>query len=146
MLNFLRDMKVLRVANAAAAAQTDIVTSVVDTRGYDSVAFIAALGDVTDASVLGLTVSTNNADSTIGATETKAKAEHTADPSDADNNLLVVDVNKPRQRYAFATLSRGTADAVVDGIFAVLYNSNERPVEIDATVVASGFFNDPADA
>lgn len=146
MLNLLHDAKFIRVAAAAIAAQTDVVSDVVDTQGYESIAFIAQLGDVSDTAELALTVSTNDANSTSNATETKATATHTADASDADDKMLIVDVNKPRERYVFATLSRGTANAVVDGMLAILYNSNERPVDIDASVVASGHFNDPDNA
>jgi len=146
MLNFVHDLDVLRVANAAAAAQTDLATTVVDMQGYDSVAFIALLGDVSDGSELSLTLSTNAANSTAGATETVAAVSYTAGAADADNKLMVIDAMKPRQQYVFATLARGTANAAIDGILAVRYNGNERPELLGSTVVASAFFNDPADA
>ena len=147
-LNLLSDAKVVRVAPAAAAAQTEVVSSVVDTQGYQSVAFIALLGDVTTASVLGLTVKTNSANSTSTPTPvtTTAAASFTADATNADNKMLIVDVNEPRDRFVFASLTRTVANAAVDGIVAVLYNPNQRPVTADASVVASKFVNDPASA
>ncbi len=58
--------------------------------------------------------------------------------------LLILDLNKVREQYVFATLARATANAVVDGIFAVLYNAHEHPVTQDAAVIASAFVNDPS--
>jgi len=147
-LNFLKDMKFICVENAAAAAQTTLTTDVVDTQGFDSIAFIVKLGDVDNTSVLLLTAKTNTADSTSSPTPTTLATTvgYTADATDADNKLLILDLHKVRDRYVFATLARGTADAVVDGIFALLYNSHEMPLTVDATVIASAFVNDPASA
>lgn len=148
MMNFLKDAKVIRVENAATAGTTELVTDVIDMQGFDSIAFIATLGDVTATSVLTLTVKTNSANSTSSPTPvtTVATATYTAAASDADNKMMIVDVNEPRQRYVFASLTRTTANAVVDSITAILYNAHEKPVTADASVLVSGFFNDPASA
>lgn len=146
IMNMLSDCKIMRVANSAVAAQTEVVTSVLDTLGYDSVAFVAFLGDVTATSVLGLTVKTNSASNTSSPTPvtTEASVAFTAGAADADNKMMVVDIHKPRQRYVFASLTRTTANAVVDGVFAMLYNGQEKPLAAqDATVLASEFVNDP---
>ena len=146
MLNLIKDVKILRVSDAVAAGTTTLTTSVVDTQGFESVAFIAVLGDVTDTSVLTLTGKTNSADSTSGASALSKTVSFTADATSADDNMLILDLNKPRDRYAFATLDRATANAAVDGIFALLYNAQERPVTQDTAVIASAFVNDPAAA
>lgn len=145
-MNFLKDAKIVRVANGATAAQTTVTTSVVDTQGFNSVCFVAALGDVSDGSVLALTVKTNSANATTGDDVAAASttAGLTADATSADNKMLAVDLNKPRQRYAFATLARGTANAVVDGVFAILYNAQEHPVTQDSSLVDSASLNDAA--
>lgn len=146
-LNLLRDAKVVRVAAAAAAAQTEVVSAVVDMQGFDSVAFVALLGDVSATSVLTLTVKTNSASSTTvpAPVTTTASATFTADASNADGKALMVDIHKPRDRYVFASLTRTVANAAVDGILAVLYNSSEKPISSqDASIIASTFVNDPA--
>lgn len=145
-MNFLKNMKVVRVANAAAAAQTAVDTAVLDTSGYDSVCFIAVLGDVTATSVLTLTGKTNTASSTSSPAPTSlaTTVTYTAAASDADNKMMILDLHKPRQRYVFATLTRTTANAVVDGIFAILYNAHLCPVTVDGTVLASALVNDPS--
>jgi hypothetical protein len=146
MLNFLKDAKILAVENAAAAGTSLLTTEVVDMQGFDSVCFVVKLGDVTDTCELTLTAKTNTADSTSSPAPTVLSdtVTFTAGASDADNKLLMLDLHKPRDRYVFATLARATANAVVDGIFAILYNAHERPVTQDASVIASAFANDPA--
>lgn len=145
-INFLTDMKFIAVENAAVAGTSLLTTDVVDTQGFDSIAFIVKLGDVTATSVLTLTGKTNTANSTSSPTPTtlSTTVTFTADATSADEKLLILDLNKPRQQYVFATLTRATANAVVDGIFAVLYNAGDKPLTVDATVVASAFVNDPS--
>lgn len=145
-MNMLHDAKIVPVKAAAAAGQTTLTTDVVDTQGFDSVCFIAYLGDVTDTSVLTLKGYTNDTNDTVTPTELATNVTFTAGATDADNKLLVLDLNKPRQRYAYATLARGTANAVLNGIIAVLYNAHEKPVTQSADVIASAHVNDPAAA
>jgi hypothetical protein len=145
-LNLLNDAKIIRVENAAVAATSELVTDVVDTIGFDSIAFLAVLGDVTSGSVLTLTGKTNSASSVsspspVTLTET---ATFTAGASDADNKIMLLDIHQPRQRYVFASLTRTTQNAVVDGIFAILYNAHERPITEDASILVSTLTTDPA--
>lgn len=145
-LNLLSDMKIIAIANSAAAGTSLLTTDVVDTQGFDSIAFVVKLGDVTTACELTLTGKTNSANSTSSPTPTALvdTVTFTAGGSDADEKLLILDLYKPRERYVFATLARVTANAAVDSIFAVLYNAQEKPVTVDASVIASAFVNDPA--
>lgn len=145
-LNFINDVKFISVANAAAAAQSTITTDVVDTQGFDSIAFIVKTGDVTATSVLTLTAKTNSANSTSSPTPTTLAetVTFTAGASDADNKLMILDLHKPRQRYVFATLTRGTANAEVSSIFAVLYNSHNLPLTVDSSVIDYEHVNDPS--
>lgn len=140
MFSLLKDCKITRVENAAAAGQTELKTDVLDMSGYDGVMFVAILGDVTDTSVLTLTAKQNTANSDSSPTPTSitgASATFTAGASDADNKLLVVDVVRPTSRYVFASLTRTTANAVVDGIIAIQYRSRSVPVTQGSTVLAS---------
>lgn len=146
MINLSKDTKMIVVEAAAAAAQTELVTDVVDMQGFSSIAFIALLGDVSDTSVLTLTGKTNTANSVSSPTPVTlaSPATFTAGATDADSKILRIDLHKPRARYVFASLTRTTADAVVGGIIAVLYNPVNSPVTQDATVIADSFVNDPS--
>lgn len=147
-MNFLKDAKIIRVENSAVAGTSELVTDVVDTQGFDSAAIVAVLGDVTSGSVLTLTGKTNTANSVSSPTPVALTdtATFTAGASDADNKMIVLDIQKPRARYLFGSLTRTTQNAVVDGIFIILYNAQEKPVTADATVLVSASLNDPAGA
>ncbi|MBM2293757.1 hypothetical protein JQX09_17650 [Sulfitobacter pseudonitzschiae] len=146
-LNFINDLNIAVLAAAAVAGTTTITTSVIDTQGYDSVAIIAMTGDVTDTSVLTLTAQAGDeSDGSDAVDLTSAIATFTADATSGDNKLLIVDLHKPNARYVRATLDRATANAVVSGVIAILYNAHERPVTLDDVVVAATLVNDPQPA
>ena len=124
------------VEAAATAATTTLTTDVLDMQGYDGVTFIAALGDVSDTSVLSLAVYEHTANAASGTAISGATAGATAGASDYDSKLLIVDVQKPSKRYVYATLARGTANAVVNGITAIRYKgSHSCPVTQGSTVM-----------
>ena len=63
----------------------------------------------------------------------------TAGATSADSKLLMVDIYNPMLKYAFANLTRTTANAVIGGIIAIQYNAENRPTAHDASVIASTF-------
>ena len=138
-MSLLKNVKVAYVAGAAVAAQTEVLSTVLDMTGYDGVMFIALLGDVTATSVLTLTAKGNTANSTSSPTPVtqKATSAFTAGASDADSAALIVDVYDPAMRYMFASLTRTVANAVVNGIVAIQYKAEYRPTTQDATVIAN---------
>lgn len=142
MNNFLKNCKVSRVENAATAGVDDLTTDVLDMSGFDSVAFIAILGDVTSGSAIELQVFGNTANSDSSPTPVELTADNvkfTAGASDADNKLLIVDVHRPSYRYVFGKLVIDTQNAVVDGIIAVQYNAKSLPVTQPSSVFSSAF-------
>jgi hypothetical protein len=140
-MNLLKEVKITVVEAAAAAGTSALTSDVLDMSGYEGVMFIALTGDVTDTSVLTLTVKGNSANSTSSPTPVTQKASDafTASATSADSKAIVVDVYKPTLRYVFAELSRATANAVVGGILAVQYCARNKPTSQDATVIASAF-------
>lgn len=137
-MNLSKDVKVTVVAGAAAAAQTEVTSSVLDMQGWGGVMFVALMGDVSDTSVLTLAAKGNSANSTSSPTPvTQASATFTAGASDADSKALIVDVYDPQLRYAFASLTRTTANAAVGGIIAIQYQPASKPTAQDASVIAS---------
>lgn len=140
----LEQAKILLSSAAAVAATTDLDGTVIDLAadgGYDGVLFVAQLGDVTTASVLelqcqGSAAANGSSPSTEGTT-----GAFTADSTNADNKLLVLDVSRPANRYVFSRLKRGTANAVVNSVLAILYKAKVGPVVQDAQVIKSAFVN-----
>ena len=140
-MNLSKNCKITVVSAAAAAAQTEIVSDVLDMAGFDGVMFIALTGDVSDTSVLTLTVKGNTANSTSSPSPVtqKATSAFTAGAATADSKAIVVDVAKPTMRYMFASLTRTAANAVIGGIIAIQYSANDKPTTQDASVIASAF-------
>lgn len=131
-------VKTIRVSNSAGAATDPQDTAVVDMQGYNAARFIWLLGDVTSTSVLQAEVFRNSASSTsspapVEITETAA---FTADASNADSKVLIVDVLMPGDRYIFSRLKRGVANAVIDGCIVELYRSRELPQAAHSSVLA----------
>lgn len=146
MTSLLKDTKFTRVSAAAAAGQTDVASSILDMAGFDGVLFVALLGDVTDTSVLTLTAQQNTANSTSGMAALTGTATFTAGASDADSKAMILDVIRPVERYVRAVLSRGTANAAVDGILAIQYRAGTKPCTQDASVIASSLITDAVEA
>ena len=143
-MNFLANSKLTRVEPAAAAGQTLLTSDTVDMKGFDNASFIALLGDVTDTSVL--TLQAQHGDQSDGSDATNlagVAASFTADPTNADNNMLAVEIARPTKRFLRVTLTRATANAAVDGIVAVQSNPAEAPVTQDASVLATDFALSP---
>lgn len=133
------EIKITRVSNAAAAAQTAINSSVLDMNGFDGVLFVALLNDSTNGCVLTLTGKENTANSTTvpAPTSTGVAATFTdVDGTSVDNNMLMIDVLNPSQRYVFANLTRTTQNCAVDGILAIQYRARSKPTTQSAGVLA----------
>lgn len=139
--NLSKAVKLTVVLAAVAAGTSDQTSSVLDMTGYDGVMFVALTGDVTSTCVLTLTAKGNTANSTSSPTPATLGATDafTADATSADSKLIFVDIYRPTQRYVFAVLSRGTANAVVGGIIAIQYKASKKPTTHDASVIASKF-------
>lgn len=137
-------VKVTRVMNAVAAGTTDQESSTVDMQGFDGVMFIAAFGAITTNAVTSVKLQ-QGADSggTDGA-DLLGTGVTVAD--DDDNQVVVLDVYRPTERYVRCVIDRGTQNAVIDGIVAIQYNGRRQPTTHDsATVVAGESHNSPAE-
>lgn len=125
-----------RVVNATAAGVTAINGSAIDMQDFDSVVFECAMGALTATQVTGLKAqgSNDNGGSDPYADITGAA---TAAAADADSNkLLILEVNRPQKRYIRCVVTRGTANAVIDGVIAVQSGAKKAPVTHDATTVS----------
>jgi hypothetical protein len=135
--SLLKSAKITRVSNAAAAGTTDIESSRVDMSGFDSVCFVALLGDGANTAVVQMVAKSNPADSTTGSTTEKTGTSSTLDATSGDNKLVIVDTMRPTHRYAYCTLILDTANVAVDGILAIQYNAKHLPTTQGSTVLSS---------
>jgi hypothetical protein len=124
------------VANVAGTDDT-LTGDILDMQGFDSVCFIAILGDVTNLAVVTLKAMCGSASDLSGGAYKSTTATVTATETTADDKLLILDVVKPGTRYVRPDLVRATANAVVDGIIAIRYNAINIPTTQGTDVVDS---------
>jgi hypothetical protein len=134
-MNLSKSAKVTRALNSVAAGTTNQNGSVIDMAGFEGVQFIALFGALTATQVTSLKV--QQGDLADGSDMADLEGSlHTA-LADADgNNCLVTDVFRPQKRYVRPVVTRGTANAVIDGVVALQYSARTQPVVKDATVKA----------
>lgn len=126
-------VKTVRVVNATAAGTSDINGSTLDMAGYDSVRFIALLGTLTATQVTLLKAQQGDASNLSDAADITGATTTAAGDSDG-NKMLILDVVRPQKRYVRCVVDRGTANAVVDGVIAELYNARVEAITADTTV------------
>ena len=144
-MNLSKSIKVTRALNSVAAGTSLQNGSVIDMSGFEGVQFIALFGALTATQVTSLKVQEGNlADGSDMAD--LAGSPHTA-LGDADGNkCLVTDVFRPQKRYVRSVVTRGTANAVIDGVIALQYSPRLKPVTNDSTVKATKLLVSPDEA
>lgn len=137
--------KTIRVLNGVAAGTTAQTSSAIDTSGFDGVKIYSSFGAITATAVTSVKVQQSSDD---GVADTYADLLGTSVnvAADDDNQVVVHDIYRPRERYLKVVISRATADAVIDGVVAVLYDQRTAPTTDDAaTVVARETHTSPAE-
>lgn len=133
-MNLIKDVKLTRVMNAVAAGTTAQNSSEIDMEGFEGVMFILAVGTLTATQTTSIKAQQT---STTGSGYADLAGSGSGDFDDADSNqCAVLDVYKPREQFLRAVVTRGTANAVIDGVFALQYGPGKRPTTQDATTVA----------
>lgn len=145
ILNIGANCEIRRASNSAVAGTSNVTGSGIDTQGYDGVCFILLVGALTSTQVTGLKAQYSSDDGSTDAYDDVAGSA-TGPFADADGNkMLVLDIHRPRKRYVKPIATRGTANAVVDGIIAILYRGEKTPVPTHSTCVAIKQLNQPAE-
>jgi hypothetical protein len=109
-----------------AAGTSNQTGSVVDTYGYDSVAFVVVYGTLTATQVTQAKLQGGNASD--GSDATDLANSHTTLLTDGQSGKVqIIDVYRPAQRYLRPVVLRGTANAEILGVLAILYNGEFTP-------------------
>lgn len=142
--NLAKEVKVTRVMNAVAAGTTNQESSTVDMQGYDGVMFMAAFGTITANAVTSVKAQQGALSNGSDGADLEGTAITVAD--DDDNQVAIIDIYRPQERYVRCAISRGTQNAVIDGVIAVQYKGRKFPTVHDtATVIAAETHNSPAE-
>jgi hypothetical protein len=144
--SLLKNVKITRVLAAVADGQAASASDILDMEGFEGVLFVAKVADVTNTCVLTLAAQQNTINSSTGMATLSGSVTYTADATDADDDLLVLDVFKPRERYVRAVFTSATANAVKDGVIAIQYGARKVPISQGTTVLDSDTLVSPAEA
>jgi hypothetical protein len=120
---------------AGAAGTTDITGTVIDTAGFEGVAFIAQLGAIVSGAVTSMKVQ-ECATSNGTFTDVTGTSLTVADTDDED--IKVIDYRRPAKRYVLLFVDRATQNATVSAV-AALYGSREQvAAQVAASTVVVG--------
>lgn len=134
-MNLSKDVKVTRLSNAVGAGTSDVNGGSVDMQNWESVMFIAHLGALTGGQVTRMKAQQSSDDASSDAFADLAGTQTDAMADDDGNQIINLDIVKPRERYVRPVLVRGTQNAVIDAITAIQYGPLKKPTTHDATTV-----------
>lgn len=132
-MNLSKVAKVDRVMNAVAAGTTDQNSASVNMKGFGGVQFVAMMGAILASATTSMKLAEG---STATAFVDLAGTSIAIATTDA-NKAVVSDLIEPRKQFIRATIDRGGANAVIDGILAIQYGPAFAPVTHATTVVST---------
>jgi len=141
MSNLLTDVKVIQT-KGRVDDQGDIDDgTVVDMEGYESCLFLLVLGDTVNTAQLNMTVqdgpATNDLSNTVATTGDVTVSV------DTDEEMIALEVVKPRNRYLRCNVVSDTANAEKNTLLAILSGPRDRPTEQDDEVIEEKIFLSP---
>jgi len=145
-MNFIKNFKITRVLEAQADGTGTQSSDILDMSGFEGVVFIAKFDDVDNTSVLTLQAQQNTVNSATGMATLSGNATYTAAAADADDDMLVLEVFKPQERYLRAQVVIATANATNAGVIAIQYNTYKAPITQGSTVLDSELLVSPDEA
>jgi hypothetical protein len=142
-VNLLKNIKITRAMNSVVAGTTNQNSSVIDMAGFEGISFIAAFGTLTSTAVTGIKVQQGTLAN--GSDMVDLAGTALAIPDTDSNKLLASDIYRPTKQYVRLVVTRGTANAVIDGVNALQYKGRIRPNTQDATVSGTETWVSPAE-
>lgn len=145
-MSILKSCKILPVENNVSAGQATTVGEIIDTAGFGGACFIYKLGTVTDGAAVTLKIYQGTDASLSYAAELSGASAAIASTSSDGEQMLVVDVIKPRERYLRPTIVTATQNVEIDSAICILYDPDVEPVTQPATVDVGTLVVSPAEA
>jgi hypothetical protein len=141
MHNLYTAVKAQRVSNAVAAGTTLITPGAgVNVTGFQGVMFLFSFGTLTAGAVTSVKVQESNDGGVLDAYTDILGSHFTVPQATGSNQVFWIDVFRPNRSWVLPLVSRGTANAVLDSILALLYGPNNVPTVHDVTTVGGGTF------
>lgn len=133
-MNRANTEKVIRVMNGVAAGTSAQTSSAIDMQGFDGVKIYSAFGAITSGAATSVKVQQSSDNASADAYADLLGTSVTV-ADDDDNQVVVHDIYRPKERYLKVVISRATQNAVIDGIIAVLYGASKMPTTDDSSTV-----------
>lgn len=144
--SLLTDCKIVSIEDSVAAGKATTVGEIVDIKGFESACFIYKLGAVTNGAAVTLKIYQGDKANLSDAAELEGASAVIAVAASDSEQVLAVDVVKPRKRYLRPTIVTATQNAEIDSAICILYNPDVKPVVQPATVDASTLVISPPEA
>ncbi len=135
--SLLTDCKIVSIEDSVVAGKATTVGEIVDIKGFESACFIYKLGAVTNGAAVTLKIYQGDKANLSDAAELEGASAVIAVAASDSEQVLAVDVVKPRKRYLRPTIVTATQNAEIDSAICILYNPGVKPVVQPATVDAS---------
>lgn len=150
-MNLTKESKITRLTvdgtnYAATASTTDTLAgNTVDMANFDAVTFVVSVGAITGSGTAEIKVESGT-DATPSDAAALSGATHTLSGSGESNKTVVIEVERPVERYLRVSITRATANVVVDSVVAIQTKPRVKPVTHSTTVHAAVFVLSPAEA
>jgi len=130
-MNLGTSVKVTLASGATAVGTTVVAGSTLDMSGFEGVLFILQGGTITDG---GLGVKASGGAAADGSDKQDLAGTLTSLSNAQDNDVAVLDLFRPTQRYITPQAVRGgSTGAVIQGLIAIQYGAHNKPTVDDAT-------------
>lgn len=116
---------------AGAAGTSDINGTTLDMQGFDGVMVIVRMGTITANAVTSIKMQ-QDTDSGAGTMADLEGTSITVADND-DDQIFVIDLYKPRERYVRVVVDRGTQNAVVASAEYIQYGPSAMPTTMNVT-------------
>jgi hypothetical protein len=128
---------------AGAAGATDIEGAVADMSGFEGILAIVRFGAITAGAATHVNMQQGAAANMSDAADLAGTKITVAD--DDDEQVFILDLFKPRERYVRVHVDRATQNSVVNGAIYILYGARTQPKFANAATITAESHVSPAE-
>ena len=127
-------MKDAKVADALdyGTGTTTRTSAIIDTAGFEGCAFIVKLATIASSAVNTVTVASGDDSGMSDGADLLGSSQVVA--ADDDNQVRVVDIFRPKERYLQLSLNKDGTNACAESAVAILYGAHNKPTTLAADV------------
>jgi hypothetical protein len=127
-MNLSKDVKVSTAITptAGVAGATDITGTILDMANYEGVLMIVRFGAITGSAVTSIKAQQDT--DSAGGTMADLEGTSITVADDDDDQIFIIDLCRPRERYVRLYVDRATQNAVVANAEYIQYGARKKPV------------------